>query len=359
MKRALVPEIMPLSSAHGEPDAPAKVYPSISRFCSVARTLEILSDAWSFLVLREAFFGARRFEQFQASLGLPRTTLAKRLQNLTELGLLHKENCSPSGLRFDYRMSDAGLDLFPTMMVLLAFGDRWLLGGQRPPLQMLHRTCGHACSPVVVCSACKGPIDARDVQYRNGPGAGSHTHTVERKRSRRGSDPMALERGRPCSVARTLRIIGDRWSFLVMREMFFGVRRFDEFQSNLGIATNILTDRLQHLAEHGVLERRAYRVRPERFEYRFTPKGMDLFASMIVMMHWGDKWLSGGKPPLLIRHKSCQHDFHADVVCSHCRQPLLAHEVNYFTRYAVDGAMAAYAVPRPAADVDPDWQRPA
>jgi hypothetical protein len=80
---------------------------------------------------------------------------------------------------------------------------------------------------------------------------------------------------------------------------------------------------------------------------------------MIVMMHWGDKWLSGGKPPLLIRHKSCQHDFHADVVCSHCRQPLLAHEVNYFTRYAVDGAMAAYAVPRPAADVDPDWQRPA
>ncbi|MDO8300609.1 helix-turn-helix domain-containing protein, partial [Lacisediminimonas sp.] len=83
MKRALVPEIMPPSAATGEPDASVKSYPSISRFCSVARTLEILSDAWSFLVLREAFFGARRFEQFQASLGLPRTTLAKRLQHLT------------------------------------------------------------------------------------------------------------------------------------------------------------------------------------------------------------------------------------------------------------------------------------
>ena len=346
------PDAIPAAARPG----PTQAAPSISRFCSVARTLAILSDAWSFLVLREAFFGARRFEQFQSSLGLPRTTLAARLNHLTGLGLLARESTSGS-TRFAYRMTDAGVDLFPTMMVLLAYGDHWLRGEHRPPLQLVHRTCGKACSPVVVCSACKGSIDARDVQYRNGPGAGSDPQVAERKRSRRTTDPTALERYRPCSVARSLRIIGDRWSFLLIREMFFGVRRFDEFQSNLGIASNILTDRLLHLVEHGVIARRAYQARPERFEYRFTDKGIDLFNSMIVMMHWGDKWLSSGKPPLLIRHRSCQHDFHAEVVCSECREVLHAHEVHYFARYALDGVVAERAVPRPESDVDVGEER--
>lgn len=332
---------------------PARSFPGISRFCSVGRTLEILSDAWSFMVLREAFFGARRYEQFQAVLGLPRTTLAKRLNHLTELGLLQRIAYSSGALRFEYRMSQAGLDLFPTMMVLLAFGDTWLGGSDksRPPLQLIHKECGHACSPVVACSACNGSVDLHDVQYRSGPGAGSSAEVAERKRSRRASDPGVLERGRPCSVARTLQIIGDRWSFLVLREMYFGVRRFDEFQTNLGIASNILTDRLQRLAGHGIVERHAYQVRPERFEYRFTPKGMDLYGSMIVMMRWGDKWLSAGRPPLLLRHRPCQHDFHAQVVCSHCRQPLDAHNVTYFTRYALPGAAATHAVERPVSDI--------
>src|SRR5690606_1267098 len=116
------------------------------------------------------------------SLGLPRTTLTARLNHLTELGLLAREPAANSR-RFAYRMTDAGVDLFPTMMVLLAYGDRWLHGDQRPPLQLIHLGCGKQCSPVVVCSACKGPIDAREVQYRNGPGAGSNPQLAERKRS--------------------------------------------------------------------------------------------------------------------------------------------------------------------------------
>ncbi|MGB6055005.1 MAG: helix-turn-helix domain-containing protein [Burkholderiaceae bacterium] len=147
-----------------------------------------------------------------------------------------------------------------------------------------------------------------------------------------------LERVRPCSVARTLQIIGDRWSFLVIREMFFGVRRFDEFQMNLGIASNILTDRLQRLAEHGVVEKRQYQQRPERFEYRFTAKGRDLYGSMVVMMHWGDKWLSHGKVPLILRHRACQQDFSARVVCSECQQELDPREVEYEMRYTLAGA---------------------
>ncbi len=308
---------------------------SLNRFCSVARTVEILSDAWMFLVLRESFFGARRFEQFQSVLQLPRNTLVVRLNTLTELGLMHKVSYSAGTTRFEYRLTDMGLDLYSTMLALMQFGDKWLASGSELPLQLVHKRCGLACSPMVVCSRCTEPVDAHDVQYRNGPGAGSQARVQDRKRSRRASDPLILERVRPCSVARTLQIIGDRWSFLLIREMFFGVRRFDAFEANLGIASNILTDRLQRLTGHGIVEKHAYQARPERFEYRFTPKGYDLYGSMIVMMHWGDKWLSNSRPPLILRHRSCQKDFFAQVVCSECRQVLEPRETVYQLRYAL------------------------
>lgn len=315
---------------------PVASAPALDRFCSVARTVEILSDAWSFLVLREAFFGTRRFEGFQSVLRLPRNTLVQRLNSLTELGLLQKSSYSATSTRFEYRFTDKGLDLFPVMLALLKFGDTWLHGGKEAPLQLVHKTCGKPFSPIVTCSACGEPIDAHDVQYRNGPGAGTCPRPTDRKRSRRASDPQVLERVRPCSVARTLQIIGDRWTFLVIREMFFGVRRFDEFQANLGIATNILTDRLQRLNEHGLVAKRAYQIRPERFEYRFTDKGRDLYGSMLVMMHWGDRWLADGRPPLLLRHRNCQHDFHAQVACNVCHQPIEARQVAYDMRYILE-----------------------
>jgi DNA-binding HxlR family transcriptional regulator len=310
-------------------------FPTVDRFCSVARTVEILSDAWSFLVLRECFFGARRFEQFQSVLGLPRNTLVKRLNKLTELGLLCKVGYSTTSTRFEYRFTDKGMDLYSTMLALMQFGDRWLRDGEPPPLQLIHRTCGQRCFPLVTCSACDDPIDVHYIQYRSGPGAGNSVRPTDRLRSRRASDPKILERVRPCSVARTLQIIGDRWSFLLIREMFFGVRRFDEFQGKLGIASNILTDRLQRLTEHGVVEKHRYQVRPERFEYRFTAKGRDLYAPMIVMMHWGDKWLSDGRAPLVLRHRKCQHDFFARVICSHCHEELDPRQVDYELRYSL------------------------
>lgn len=316
-----------------EPNQSGQHTLSVDRYCSVARTVEILSDAWMFLVLRESFFGARRFEHFQSRLKLPRNTLAIRLNKLNELGLMVKVGYSAGQTRFEYRLSDQGRDLYPTMLSLMQFGDRWLSGNKPPPLQLIHKVCGKESCAQVACSSCHESIDPHEVQYRSGPGSGMQARDLERKRSRRASDPEVLERVRPCSVARTLQIIGDRWSFLLIREMFFGVRRFDAFQTNIGIATNILTDRLQRLTSHEIIQKQAYQSRPERFEYRFTPKGHDLYGPMIVMMRWGDRWLSDGKPPLLLRHTKCQQDFYAQVVCSECRQELTAGEMGYRLRY--------------------------
>src|SRR5215207_10126911 len=105
-----------------------------------------------------------------------------------------------------------------------------------------------------------------------------------------------------CSVARTLDVVGERWTLLILRDAFNGVRRFEDFQQSLGIARNILTDRLQTLAAQGVLERRRYQEHPERFEYRLTDKGRDLFPVLVALLHWGDAWYAPDGPPRVLLH---------------------------------------------------------
>lgn len=123
----------------------------------------------------------------------------------------------------------------------------------------------------------------------------------------------------PCSLARALAVIGDRWTLLVLREAFLKVRRFEEFQSSLGIARRVLTERLALLVGEGVLERRPYQERPRRFEYRLTEKGLGLYPAVLALVHWGDRHYAGeAGPPLLHRHKACGHDFRAVLTCSHC-----------------------------------------
>lgn len=114
-----------------------------------------------------------------------------------------------------------------------------------------------------------------------------------------------------------------------------GVRRFDEMMEKLGISSNILADRLARLVDAGVFRKERY-GNGERFEYRFTEMGRDLYKPMIVMMRWGDRWLSDGRPPLRLRHRRCGSDFEPLVVCSHCREEIVARDTDYELRYAID-----------------------
>jgi DNA-binding HxlR family transcriptional regulator len=109
--------------------------------------------------------------------------------------------------------------------------------------------------------------------------------------------------GQNCSVARALEIVGERWTLLIVRDAFLGLRRFDEFQESLGIARNVLTDRLNRLVAEDILERVRYSERPERHEYRLTPKGRDLQIALAGLRQWGDKYLCD-RPPRVTRRKS-------------------------------------------------------
>ncbi len=297
------------------------------RHCSVARALEIMGDAWSFLVLREPFFHVYRFDAMQRYLGVARNVLAARLNHLVQHEVLERVRYMERPPRYDYRLTEKGLALYPALLAMIRWADTWEAGDDGAPLVFTHKTCGQPFNALVVCGSCDLEIFARNVSYRDGPAAGFSPPEGGR-RIRRASKPDSYERGRACSVARTLKVLGDQWTYLVLREIFFGVYRFDRLRTNLGIARNILTDRLRRLQQSGVLDRRRYMERPERFEYRLTDKGRDLYGSVLALMSWGDEWLDAGKGrPLILTHQDCGQDFRPKVACSACGDAIHARDV--------------------------------
>lgn len=124
-----------------------------------------------------------------------------------------------------------------------------------------------------------------------------------------------------------MELLGERWTFLILREAFWGVRRFSELQRNLGIARNILSSRLQTLVSSGILERRKYRDEPERYEYKLTEMGRDLYPAVVALMRWGDRHLAGERgAPLVLRH-TCGHDAQPELTCSHCGEAVRAVDI--------------------------------
>lgn len=131
-----------------------------------------------------------------------------------------------------------------------------------------------------------------------------------------------------CSVARTVAVIGDRWTLMILRDAFLGVRRFDDFQARLGISRTIIAERLKHLTDEGVLRKVAYQDRPLRHEYRLTDKGLDLHPVVMAIVRFGDAHYAGeAGPPVLHRHKACGHDFHPVQTCSECGEAVAARDV--------------------------------
>ena len=123
----------------------------------------------------------------------------------------------------------------------------------------------------------------------------------------------------PCSIAGSLDLIGDRWTILILREAFRGIRRFDGFQRDLGMARNILSDRLARLVENEILYKVPYQQHPPRFEYRLTPKGVDLSPSLVALMRWGDRWLAGQEgPPVVLVHAPCATPVEQQFFCREC-----------------------------------------
>jgi DNA-binding HxlR family transcriptional regulator len=131
-----------------------------------------------------------------------------------------------------------------------------------------------------------------------------------------------------CSIARALEVVGERWTLLILRDVFLGIRRFDDLAAELGVTRSVLSARLGRLVEDGVLEKHRYQERPERFEYRLTDKGRDLWPVAVALLKWGDKhYAPPSGPPRLLLHRDCGGEVDDRRRCSRCGRDLDVRDV--------------------------------
>jgi DNA-binding HxlR family transcriptional regulator len=153
-----------------------------------------------------------------------------------------------------------------------------------------------------------------------------------------------------CSIARSLEVFGERWTMLIVRDAFQGVRRFHEFEQSLGISKQVLAQRLDSLVDEGILERRPYQQRPERFEYVLTDKGSDLWKILVQLVIWGDEhYLPAAGPPRIIRHRGCGGSIDDRFHCDRCAKELERDDLELVLGPALEepGGHARYPWRRP------------
>lgn len=261
----------------------------------VARAFAIIGDAWVQLILREAFYGVRRFSVWRERLGAPRSVLSDRLQRLVAVGMLETRPVSEGGARLEYRLTEMGLDMFGVAVMQGQWERRWARSPlqERYAIRFYDRNDGSRLEPTIFGREHGRPIGLGEVVWRVlGPLTPIAPPTSRRRRS------QPIETDRPI-IDRSTDLMGDYWSWAVLSAAYFRQRRFDEIHAALGVATNILADRLSRLVLHGVLERRPYQDAPVRYEYRLTQAGLDMYPIVLAMHGWSERWLYPGETPPL------------------------------------------------------------
>jgi len=306
--------------------AEKKLDPNLILNSQVAQALTVIGDRWAFMIIRDVYLGVRQFEELRRRSDAARGTLTSRLKRLVQHGILYKNPYQNSPVRYEYRLTDKGLDLYPIVLTMWAWETKWGQGRYLPP-ELIHNDCGQSLRPLFRCRSCHLEIMPQDVVFTPGRSA-SLAKKVPARFQRRSKSKDENKRSEESFTI--FSVIGDRWTSLVIAAAFFGLQRYDEIVSSIGIATNILADRLKVLVNVGVLVRRPYQERPVRYEYHLSDKGRDLYANTVAMHEWANRWLiDKGKEPLRLRHAPCNKPFRSELVCSACEKPLKAADVSY------------------------------
>jgi DNA-binding HxlR family transcriptional regulator len=295
---------------------------------AVIRAIQVLGDRWSILIIRDAFLGARRFQDFLERTGTSRATLTDRLRSLVADGIFHRKRYCSAPLRYEYRLTEKGRDLLNLSLIAWRWERRWAPRGAGIPLDLVHTECGRTMQPILACSHCSDTVDIRDAYLLPGRGNAARVPTPRQFR-RMSAVTSANHSGTGRELIHISDIVGDPWTPMVVGTAFFGIRRFDDMQRELGIATNILADRLELLVRQRIFNRRLYQHRPPRHEYRLTDKGRDLFGYALLKNAWADRWLaSPSGSSYRIFHRNCAHELRPLVRCSECSRPLGLHNIS-------------------------------
>lgn len=290
---------------------------------SLSRSLMLIGDPWALQILKEAFFGVRRFQDFQTRLGISRQTLMLRLERFTDNAIFYKAPVEYERVVYEYRLTPKGADLYTFILMIWRLHRRWHLGTSILPEKLYHRSCGHSMNVNMQCGACKEALLPESVDYQ--PGSGF--------------DPMAEEPLRRTRIVNELEqlgpnylatvVLGDCWSVLVLNSVLRGMENFDAIRKALQISSNVLSARLRTLLSLELLTQEQSQEDGRKLSYQATSKGRDVYPLIISLIQWGDRWLAGSMgPPDLLWHKSCGQILQPAVYCDGCGEQLRIDDVS-------------------------------
>lgn len=295
---------------------------------SVRRALDEIGDGRALLILLGALCGVQRFEEWKSLFGISPSILSDRLKQLVNNGILGKEPVEPGSSRSRYVLTDRGSDLFSWALAVWRWERDWYYRDADHPVHLVHTGCDLECTPRFVCSHCRKRLSYDAIVIE--PGPGYDKVPMRRQPESRRSTGGSPDNEENAYVGRSIDILGDRWSFLLISATYFGVTRFDDFQSQLNIATNILSHRLRHLTDHGMFARNRYQERPPRYEYILTEKSIAYYQVPLTLALWCDAWfpLPSGSP-FNRYHEMCGQPLAVTPTCSSCDDELRLETVRF------------------------------
>lgn len=294
------------------------------RTCSIWRSLEVVGDTPTLLVIEASWLGERRFDGFRQRTGLLKALLSDRLKKLVAAGLFEKRRYCDAPPRYEYVLTDKGRDVYWTSLMMLRWETGWAKSGNIA-VELKHTKCGKMFRPEPACGSCGETVDAFQVDWREGPGVGLMAPIYSRRRQQRHSPETATS-----LMDEAAQLMGDRWASLIMRSIFTNLNRFDEIRQDTAIATNILSERLKWLESIGVIRQRPDPDSPSHAQYRLTRKGVEYYPVLLMLMIWGDRYYASPEgAPVVLFHKTCGKPLDPEVVCSECREPIMPAEVEF------------------------------
>jgi DNA-binding HxlR family transcriptional regulator len=290
---------------------------------AIGEALLTLGDRWTLLILVRAFvLRTRRFGDWRDQLGLSESTLAVRLRDMVAAGLLERVPYEDGGrTRDEYRLTPRALELWNLLLAIWRW-EQMSIDDGGPVL--IHDRCGRSTHPVLGCGACgEKPVTARDTTAERGARAEFARIAVPRLHRRAKELPTPTD---PLSYyPETMEILGDRWSPAILAAAFLGVRRFNDFKSELGIAQSVLADRLRRFVAVGVVHAPSHEG-----EYRLTHKGMDFFPVFAILVDWAQTWHhDDATRELTIRHTACGSRLEPVLLCEVCGEELTRSSVHF------------------------------
>lgn len=286
---------------------------------TLSHGLRRVGDRWTVQILMGAFMGLRRFDDFQARLGIPRHTLSERLKTLVAMDLMRLHPYQTRPPRNEYRLAPKGLAIYDAVLMVWdwehRFGDRQ----EGLPRRLIHKTCGHAFLPKLACGTCGEEVTMNDLGFRLRPNRRLPAEITRDARTPRISVAGTASLG--------LRL--DRWALMIVTAVTLGARHFDQLSHVLSIGPSVLSHRLGAMVEAGLLKVVPDRDDQRRRVYLLTPASRALFGYLTTFATWASEHLLHEPSSIAARHRACGTPFVARAACSHCHARLLPHEVRF------------------------------